>query len=289
MNDKYYDMGFFWDQGEEHITGDFFNFTNDACPFGNAPSQVPRFLWTDNTGTTETSIFIKANHIEAGNGSLLSSYDDSPNTKARIWWNVGFYNAVDGAGAFDLLGDALVYFYDCGKIAAKGDVFKPSNAGTLWVDCEKVTENGSGHWVNDIGAQTNYFRVEHWEDNSGVMTSGFLLQKSVASASYFYGGSASLTGGPVVKYGLGNGSPGPVTSFEGMTMQTTGTNADIWMNGYTNGLTLLACNLHSQSAQGSIYAIVPSFVQGIFNADQYPTNFVHMTGTNFVHASANVN
>lgn len=274
-------MGFFWNQGEEHISGNFFNFTNVAPSIGSGgPAQAPRFLWAQNTGSTESHLFITADHVEAcGSGLLLSTYDDSTNPKARVWYNIRFYNAVTD-GAFDWLCNDLIY-YTGQKVGAYGDVIRPGNSGMLWFNCEKVTENGSGHWVNDSTTQTNFFSVQQWEDNSGgQMTSGFLLGKPTNSLSYFYGGVAIITNAPVLKYGLGVGPGGPVT-FAGASFTSAWTNPPIWMLA-SNGLTLEGCTLHSSSAQGCIYATTPVFVKGIINADQYPTNFVHGIGTNFL-------
>jgi hypothetical protein len=273
------DSGFGWGGGECHIH--VHNLTVNGA-------GLPYAFVSDNNGSTETSCFFTADTV---NGYM---YWEDSNPTARTWFNVAYaVGPHSGVPALEYHGKAVNY-YTGQKIAATGiapfvaDDSSGLSPFKLWINVQKVTQNGAGPWLNLSGTGSQiWWNVMNFEDNSGGTMSGGINING--GTNYFSGGYASmLSSQPDVEFSGGQ------ALLQGMTLQAIGTNYPLMLIGNTtantsvtnNALTLQNDILHSQTAANSIWATNNFWIYGVFMGDVAPTNFVHLNGTTYYHAQA---
>jgi hypothetical protein len=264
-----------WQGGETHVRVSSITATNQG-----PSSAFPGYAFVSgNPGSVETSCFLSADYI---NGFL---YWDDSNPLARTWVDVNYVNAPPNLPALRYYGVG-VHYYSGQKIAAtqNGPVFDSTtvtaNTYHLWIDVQKITQNGPGYWVNLSGGGSTWWHVLYFEDNSGNrMTGGIEAQGT--GTNFFFGGDMVLSNAPAVTISGGQ------NTLQGMTITATGTNYPVELLGTSgsNNLTLQNCILNSSAAPFSVFGNSPNqFINGVFEANAAPTNTMHILGTNYYHA-----
>ena len=240
---NYYNVpiGFYWVQGEEHISWD-----NGVFIRPNFAKNYMIWVDSNNTVTNDTSLFVKADRAYG------YFYGDGASTTSASWINIRQWQ---GDAAAVLIYPSSKYYFTGEKIYNTNisnspiidfsDALPSGAAGKAWISYTKMSSPNS--WISVGSQNTVIANIMQLEDTgNGTFSTGIVIGNSHTNTVFNLTSQQSSTSGALLS--MGNGK---VTINDLNFDNSSGTKASIFMQA-ASGLILNGVNIKSPVITNSI-------------------------------------